>query len=77
MPLVAPVITATLPSSRPITFPLSILVEANIPGCREQGKRALPHRAAAGRSGWPASIHGEIPGFRQVRPYFGFADHVK
>jgi hypothetical protein len=39
MPLVAPVITAILPSSRPMSLP-PISVDANIPASCRQGKRA-------------------------------------
>jgi len=39
MPLVAPVITATLPSSRPLSPPVAI-GSINIPASRRQGKRA-------------------------------------
>jgi hypothetical protein len=75
MPLVAPVITATLPSSRPMPYP-PLIVGTNIPAPSLQRKRAVPPGpSVAGRTAAPA--HGEIPHFRQALPYFGFADHMK
>jgi hypothetical protein len=71
MPLVAPVITATLPSSRPMSFPhLSDAGFSITPACRNSASRAWDGLADGGHYGLKTRV------FRYVRPYFGFADRL-
>jgi hypothetical protein len=76
MPLVAPVITATLPSSRAMSFPLRYQsTTIFLPRADKASERF--HCDHTVWTGLAVIDCPEIPRFRYARPYFGFADHVK
>jgi hypothetical protein len=53
------------------------LVDATIPACHGQGKRACSIALTGDAFEGTAANGSEIPYFRYDQPYFGFADHVK
>jgi hypothetical protein len=78
MPLVAPVITATLPSSRPIVLPLFWQCSGSVYPRLAEGAQAM--HVCLAKSGFclvvPDCVLSAAPCLIIVMPYFGFADRL-